>query len=373
MKYWSLLLIAGCVSCASLPKDHFVLRGTIPGAPDSAIVELFPEPGILKQFYIVDEKFEITGKLERPTLASLRVRDRQGYRMIDFFAENGMMTFETPHWDSLPLMGKDADIRMERNYTLRGSRSQNDWWEYQQSTIDLRQELADAQVRCGNKASSAAYRELAVKKAELEQVAREFIAKHHNLEVNLQVAEVFERTPFTYDAAYVDGVLELFASYRDTCSGLREFRADMEKMRMSVQGLPLRDAKVVTPARKEVRLLDQLNKGGYTFIDLWASWCGSCRMENPNVKVLYNKYKDKVKFVSVAVSDRDEAWRQAMKEESMSWEQFKDSGEVLAAMRNSYNTTSIPSFFLIDPNGCIVYKGSRSGDLEVQLENIFNR
>ena len=93
-------------------------------------------------------------------------------------------------------------------------------------------------------------------------------------------------------------------------------------------------------------------------------------MENPKVRVLYDKYKDRVTFISVAVSDREEAWQEAMEEEKIPWEQFRDEGELLNAMQNSYNTTSIPTLFLISPDGRIIYKCSRAGDMKVQLERL---
>ena len=373
MKYVVLGLVLGCMSCVPKMKDHFVLRGTIPGLRDSSIVELFPERANNLSTRIVDGKFEFRGKLELPMLCMLRVHEGGRYWKTEFFLENGDLIFETPHVDSLPPMFRNEDVRKERNYTVRGSEAQDEWCQYQQATIPVRHTIEVAKEEAQTQGTAENYRRLYSAQEVLAKMARNFIKSQRNLAVNLQVAEVFDRMPFTYDEAYVDGVLALFADCRDTCEILREFRTKWEKARQFVQGRALKDAKLETPDGKNAQLLDLLNKNGYTFIDLWASWCGSCRMENPNVKALYNKYKDRVKFVSVAVSDREEAWQQAMKEEGMPWEQFRDEGELLEAMRDLYNTTSIPSLFLISPDGRIVYKGSRSGDLETQLENIFNR
>ena len=370
MKYIVLGLLLGCVSCASKMRDHFVLRGTIPGVRDSSIVELFPERAGGLSTRIVNGEFVFQGKLESPMLCMLRVHEGRRYWKAEFFMENGNLTFSTPHVDSLPPMFNNEDVRKERNYTLRGSKAQDAWFRYQQATIPVRHAIELAKERAETQGTAEDYRCLQSKREELAQMSRDFIKSQQNLAVNLQVAEVFDRVPFTYDEAYVDGVLELFAGYRDTCETLREFRAKWEKARRFVQGKVLEDARLTTPEGKNVQLLEQLDKDGYTFIDLWASWCGSCRMENPKVRVLYDKYKDRVTFISVAVSDREEAWQEAMEEEKIPWEQFRDEGELLNAMQNSYNTTSIPTLFLISPDGRIIYKCSRAGDMKVQLERL---
>ena len=100
-------------------------------------------------------------------------------------------------------------------------------------------------------------------------------------------------------------------------------------------------------------------KGKILLMDFWASWCGPCRGEVPNLKETYAKYKDKgVEFLSVSVDKSEEAWRKAMEEEQMEWPQAlapKAGAEVM----DLYQFSGIPFILLLDQEGKIVAKHLR--------------
>jgi thiol-disulfide isomerase/thioredoxin len=114
-------------------------------------------------------------------------------------------------------------------------------------------------------------------------------------------------------------------------------------------------------------------RGKYVLLDFWASWCGPCREENPNVVRAYNKYKDK-NFTIISVSlDKPEgrdSWLAAIKYDGLRWTQVSDlkfwNNEAAAL----YKVTSIPSNFLIDPIGKIVAKNLRGSDLDDKLDEV---
>lgn len=94
-------------------------------------------------------------------------------------------------------------------------------------------------------------------------------------------------------------------------------------------------------------------KGKYLLIDFWASWCGPCRAAIPKVKELYNQYKKKgFEVLSISIDDDKAAWRKAMKDENMPWEQLlsPDKDKTM----EQFQFSGIPTLYLIDPAGNIL-------------------
>lgn len=381
MKYLNILLLWGAVACSGQPADHFVLRGVVPGAMDSTDVKLvnLDAGGVeIMSAYVIDGKFELRGKLETPVHCKLRFSnmdyiERSGKDMenivcneINFFLENGKLTFRTPHIDSLPKSFWEYDIRCEKNYKLSGSAAQDAYYEYQQQTIPVR--LAIAGLLAKEELSLDENRRLQGYYAQLNRMGRDFIVNHNNVPVNLHVAEFLKKEPFTYDRAYLDSLEELFASNRDTSAALENFRRYLYDAARFVQGKPVQDAEVAGTGGEKLSLLAQLNPEGATLIDLWASWCAPCRASFPHLRRMYSQYGEKVKFVSVSVDAKEADWQRAMGEEKLPWLQLlaptafrKDLGEL-------YGLRGVPTFYLIDRDGRIIFSGHSSGDLELQLD-----
>ncbi len=114
-------------------------------------------------------------------------------------------------------------------------------------------------------------------------------------------------------------------------------------------------------------------RGKYLLLDFWASWCGPCRQENPNVVRVYNKYKDK-NFDILGVSlDRESgkgAWLKAIKDDRLTWTQVSDLKFWQNEAAVLYGVQAIPQNFLLDPQGKIIAKNLRGDDLEVKLADL---
>lgn len=117
-------------------------------------------------------------------------------------------------------------------------------------------------------------------------------------------------------------------------------------------------------------------RGKYVLIDFWASWCGPCRQENPNLVKAYNKFKGKnftVLGVSLDKPDGKADWLAAIKNDGLTWTQVSDLNSWNNKVALLYAVQSIPHNFLIDPSGKIIAKDLRGSDLDNKLTAIFGK
>ncbi len=115
-------------------------------------------------------------------------------------------------------------------------------------------------------------------------------------------------------------------------------------------------------------------QGKYVLLDFWASWCGPCRQENPNLVKAYAAYKDKgFEILGVSLDNKDgkEAWVKAIEKDGLTWTQVSDLNSWNNEVARSYGVRAVPQSYLIDPQGVIVAQNLRGEALEAKLKEIF--
>ena len=140
----------------------------------------------------------------------------------------------------------------------------------------------------------------------------------------------------------------------------------------SFVGHRFRDLEEPDTEGKPHRLSEYAGKGKWVLVDFWASWCGPCKAEMPNVVAAYKKYHDKgFEIVGLSFDQDKEPWIRAIREWDMPWIHLSDLKYWDTRARAVYNVNGIPDNILIDPEGTIVARGLRGDALEARLAEIF--
>lgn len=145
--------------------------------------------------------------------------------------------------------------------------------------------------------------------------------------------------------------------------------AKLEQAKVTGLGVDATDFEEKTTENISVKLSSY--KGKYVLVDFWASWCGPCRQENPNLVQAFNKFKNKgFDILGVSIDTNKDAWKKAIKTDNLTWIQLLDTTKEIAEL---YSISSIPQNYLIDPSGKIIAKNLRGDALEEKLEEIFQQ
>ncbi len=342
------------IAMASCKTNNSTIEGTIEGVPnDKLIYTIDPDLKKVDTVLVKDGKFTISTMLTEATPMNMQLLDNK--ERLTLIADKGKMTItgKIGEFSAAKITGsKDQAILEEyqkilQPFMVKASELAKDM----EDTADVQKQM-NTQMQFLILDSLADVEAIKLIKANSASPASAFLA-YSLITQEKQTLPIINRFIEALQPAALKTI------YGKRLTGM------LDKMKnLSVGGLaPAFTLK--TADGKEVSLSSY--KGKYVLVDFWASWCGPCRKENPNVVKAYANFKDKgLEIISVSVDEKAEDWTKAVAKDNLTWVNVRDAEQTAAL---AYNIVSIPTNYLLDKDGKIVAINLRGENLEAALNN----
>lgn len=392
MKKIILLLSAAVVliSCSKVGKGEFLISGTAKGIENgkTIILQTQNESGLLAvdTVKVKDGKFEIKGKITEPSFHMLQLEASQ--EKIPFILENGEVTIE---------INKDSISKSK----ISGTYNNDEFTKFNAELVKLQKTLVDFQknnTTLMNKAQQA--KDTAV----INKLMKEFtkIQQTVGVDTKAKYLTYADTHPKSFiSALIIQGMLNspdsdiqkmekmykgLDESLKSTKPGKAiKTRLDQAKT-PSVGAVPpvgatppapgsakwSSDFSAPNPQGKVISLKESLGK--VTIVDFWASWCGPCRAENPNVVAIYAEFHSKgLNIVGVSLDKDPAKWKEAIAKDKLTWVEVSHLKFWEEPIAIQYQVQSIPATFILDASGTVVAKDLRGEELRAKIKEILSK
>ncbi|WP_246343851.1 TlpA disulfide reductase family protein [Adhaeribacter radiodurans] len=308
-----------------------------------------------------DGSFTFEGKVTEPSVYRISLTDEN---MILFMLENKEIQVEADAKD------------LNKTYAIKGSEEAQLFKELtdklekmQASGMQLQKRFTKA-TESANEDSVKVIQEAYQKIQEGNvKVIKGFIKQHDKTAV-AAFATLNLINPET-DLAFADSMATLLNKSKPESQYTKALIKRLEPLKTLAIGKAAPDITLPTPDGKTMSLSSL--KGKYVLVDFWASWCGPCRQENPNVVRMYHKYKDKgFEIFGVSLDNSRDKWLGAIQKDQLVWPHVSDLKGWESAAAQLYNIQAIPQTVLLDREGKIIARNLRGPELEAKVAELLN-
>lgn len=330
-------MIALFAACTQAPKGYTV-EGTLSDSTmnGETIYINDADKGIIVDSTVVNgNTFVFEGKVDTPSLASITTRD-----MVALFAlENGKVVIDGE--------GNSSGTPLNDELTRVTTQMEN-----------LNKEYSNAYQLFGG--SREEWNVVHEKEwvPRFKQLVTDAYPAHANDVVGYVVARLYMTRVLGADEQLK--LINTFGPWLSSTQYISTMKEALEAQQKTAVGQPYIDITGTDAEGNAVSLSDYVGKGNYVLVDMWASWCGPCRREIPNLANVYNLYKDKgLTVLGIYVWDKMENFAPALEAEKITWPQIIDSNETATKL---YGVRGIPCIMLIGPDGTILDRTNLRGD-----------
>ncbi|MBR1485266.1 MAG: AhpC/TSA family protein [Prevotella sp.] len=351
-----LLLLTAALACLSCQDNSYTILGTVDGLEDGDTLILTNDLAAntpLQKVTVKAGAFELKGMADSVSLHVLYVGNRPDVN-VSFFLEPGDIK---------------VHLSTEMGKCSVGGTKANEAWNQLNTTTAAFNEQMRTQVErlydqtLGEPERLAIMDSLQRMEQQMVQMVVETAEKNIDNEAGYFVVTHFEDDNLFSPSRRLALLDQMPAAFQQRAE-VKELREMLASALSTEKGQKMADFELADTEGTAVSAMSIIGQNELTIIDFWASWCGPCRQEMPNMVALYKDYRDKgLAILGVSLDEDKDAWTKAIKQMGMEWPQLSDLQGWQSSAAELFQVKAIPHTVIVDREGTIIEKGLRGEQL----------